>query len=264
MPDDDLPLLRSGAGRLGLALSTAQFDALRRYAELLLEANQRVNLTGAKDLAELEVRHLLDSLSVAPYLPPPWREEEEAPIPPTDPLGALPQPPQRPGPVIDVGSGGGMPGLPLAIARPDLSFALLDSVGKKTAFLERAVAALGLGNVEVVTGRAELAGQSWEHRQRYGVAVARAVADLPVLLELTLPFVRLLGTTILMKKGDIDQEIARSRRALRSFGGELLEVATAPLPDLLPDHRLVIVEKLHSTNPNYPRRPGIPERRPLV
>ena len=81
MPDDDLPLLRSGAGRLGLALSTAQFDALRRYAELLLEANQRVNLTGAKDLAELEVRHLLDSLSVAPYLPPPWREEEEAPIP---------------------------------------------------------------------------------------------------------------------------------------------------------------------------------------
>jgi 16S rRNA (guanine527-N7)-methyltransferase len=238
-----LPLLRSGAGRLGLGLTEEQCALLLRYAELLLDYNQRVNLTGAKDLAELEVRHLLDSLTVAPHLP-----EASAGVSLS---------------VIDVGSGGGMPGIPLAIVRPDAQYTLLDSVGKKTLFLGQTIAALGLGNVAVVNTRAELAAQTWDYRQRFTIAVSRAVADLPLLIELTVPFVKLLGRAILMKKGDIAEEIARSRRALRSMGGEIVEVVTSPVPDLLPEHQLVIVEKMRPTNPQYPRRPGIPERRPL-
>lgn len=240
MVDSELPLLREGAARLGLALDDAQISAIRRYADLLLDYNRRVNLTGADTLAELEVRHLLDSLTVASQLP------------------------QPPGAVIDVGAGGGLPGLPLAILRPDLQFTLLDSVGKKTVFLEQAIAALGLTNAAVVNTRAELAAQTWDYRQRYALAVARAVADLPVLLELTLPFLKLLGKAVLMKKGAVDEEIARSRRALRAVGGELVEVVESPLPDLLPEHKLIIVEKTRPTNAQYPRRPGIPERRPLV
>lgn len=238
-----MSILRTGAGRLGLAPSEQQFALLQRYAELLLDSNQRVNLTGAHDLAELEVRHLLDSLTVAPHLP-----EASATLPAN---------------VIDVGSGGGMPGIPLAIVRPDLAITLLDSVGKKTLFLEQTVAALGLANVAVVNTRAELAAQAWDYRQRFTIAVSRAVADLPLLIELTVPFLKLLGRAILMKKGDIAEEIARSRRALRTMGGDIVEVTESPLPDLLPAHQLVIVEKTRPTNSQYPRRPGIPERRPL-
>lgn len=239
----DLPLLRAGAARLGLRPTEDQFALLLRYAELLLDYNQRVNLTGAQDLAELEVRHLLDSLTVAPHLP-------EAGI-------------ATPSTVIDVGSGGGMPGIPLAIVRPDLQYTLLDSVGKKTLFLEQTVATLGLPNVAVVNTRAELAAQTWDYRQRFTIAVSRAVASLPLLIELTVPFLKLLGRAILMKKGDIAEEVARSRRALRSMGGDIIEVAGSPLPDLLPEHQLVIIEKTRPTNSQYPRRPGIPERRPL-
>lgn len=240
MTGESLALLRAGAARLGLTPSEEQFAHIERYAVALLDYNRRVNLTGAKDMAELEVRHLLDSLTVAPYLP------------------------DSPAAVIDVGSGGGLPGIPLAIIRPDLQFTLLDSVGKKTTFLTQATAELGLGNVAIVNTRAELAAQAWDYRQRYAVALARAVADLPVLLELTVPFLKLLGRGILMKKGPIDEEVARSRRALRSTGADLVEVVDVPLPDLLPEHRLIIVEKTRPTNPQYPRRPGIPEHRPLV
>lgn len=237
--ETNLPRLRAGAERLGLVVSEAQMGLLLRYAQLLLDYNQRVNLTGARDLDELEVRHLLDSLTVAPHLP------------------------EGPATVIDVGSGGGMPGLPLAIVRPDLQFTLLDSVGKKAAFLEQTVATLGLDNIAVVNARAELAAQTWDYRQRFHVAVSRAVAELPLLIELTIPFLRLLGRAILMKKGDVAEEVARARRSLRTMGGDIVEVAASPLPDLLPEHQLVIIEKTRPTQAQYPRRPGIPERRPL-
>ncbi|HEV7214539.1 MAG TPA: 16S rRNA (guanine(527)-N(7))-methyltransferase RsmG, partial [Chloroflexota bacterium] len=226
-------------GQLGVVLSEGQVGLLLHYAELLLDYNQRVNLTGAKDLAELEVRHLLDSITVAPHLP------------------------DAPASVIDVGSGGGLPGLPLAIVRPELSFTLLDSVGKKTTFLEQTVATLGLANVAVINTRAELAAQTWDYRQRFTIALSRAVAELPLLIELTVPFLKLLGRAILMKKGDIAAEVTRSRRSLRAMGGDIVEIAASPLPELLPEHQLVIVEKTRPTNSQYPRRPGIPERRPL-
>lgn len=240
MTDAALPRLRAGAERLGLALSDAQVDLLRRYGERLLEHNRRINVTGAADMDELEVRHLLDSLTAVPHFPE----------------GATR--------VIDVGSGGGLPGIPVAIARPALTVTLLESVGKKADVMQAITSELGLTNVEVVNQRAELAGQNWEYRQRFNVALARAVADLPVLLEYTLPFVRQLGRAIAFKKGDVDAEVARSRRALRSLGGEIIEVTAPPLPDLLPGHQLVVVEKLAPSKAPFPRRPGIPERRPLV
>ncbi len=232
--------LRAGAVRLGLSLSDASLATLRQYAELLLARNQVMNLTGASTLDELEIRHLLDSLTVAKYLPG---------------AGAS---------VIDVGSGGGFPGIPLAIIRPDVQIALLESAIKKATFLQEAVNELHLGNVIIINQRAELAGQSWEYRQRFHLAVTRAVAAAPVALELTLPFVRLLGRAVLMKKGNIDVELEQARRALRQLGGTIELVDTLPLPDLLPEHMLVVVEKLQATQARFPRRPGIPERRPLV
>ena len=231
-----------GARALGIRLSAEQVQRFQRYTRELLEWNRRVNLTAITDPAEVEVKHHLDSLSAAMALPPEVREG---------------------GRVVDVGAGGGFPGLPLKLAFPALRLALVESVRRKTAFLEHVVRALGLEGVEVLTGRAEELAHRPTLREGFDAALARGLAALPELLELTLPFCRVGGLVVAHKKGDIAAELAGAATALRELGGRLREVVPVRLEGLEDDRVLVVVEKVGRTPPRYPRRPGMPHKRPL-
>jgi 16S rRNA (guanine527-N7)-methyltransferase len=174
-------------------------------------------------------------------------------------LDFLPQGPLR---VIDVGSGGGLPGLPLRLARPDLLLTLLEANQRKAAFLVQTAATLGLADVEVVARRAEDAGHDPRHREVYDFALARAVAAMPVLVELCLPFVAV-GGRLLAMKTDAAAEAESARAAIDRLGGELVEIGAA-VSSARSLGGVVVVEKVRQTPPGFPRRPGVPSRRPLA
>jgi 16S rRNA (guanine527-N7)-methyltransferase len=163
--------------------------------------------------------------------------------------------------VIDVGSGGGLPGLPLRLARDDLRLTLLEANQRKAAFLVQAAAKLGLGDVEVVALRAEEAGHDPRHREVYDFALARALAPLPVLVELCLPFVAL-GGRLLAMKTDAAAEAESAKAAIGRLGGELVEIGSAA-SSARSLGQVVVVEKVRPTPPEFPRRAGVPSRRPL-
>jgi 16S rRNA (guanine527-N7)-methyltransferase len=167
------------------------------------------------------------------------------------------------GDVLDVGSGAGLPGIPLAIAYPKLRVTLLDATAKKTAFLNHVVETLGLVGVGVLTGRAESLAHDTALRESYDVVVSRAVARLSVLVELTLPFCRVGGTVIAQKAFEAEKEAEDAAGALAALGGELGEVIQVTVPDSGERRILVTVQKVSPTPSRYPRRPGMPSKRPL-
>ena len=234
--------LISGAKRLGLAIQPHQQRQFQDYLHELLTWNRRVNLTAVTQPEEVERSHFLDSLTVALALPDSLRSG---------------------GRLADVGSGAGFPGVPLKILLPNMSVTLIDSVAKKTTFLQHLIDALKLEGVEVCTGRAESLAHTPALRESFDAVVSRAVGSLRLLAELTLPFCRIGGRAILQKKGDISQELDRSQRAFDTLGGRLLET-TAIEPEVLGGERvLIVVKKVNPTPAEYPRRAGIPAKRPL-
>ena len=242
MPEADARAARAELERLlsdaGLTLPPAALDQLQRYVGLLLEANERLNLTRVVEPAAVARLHLLDALSALPMLDA------------ATPTRAL-----------DLGSGGGVPGLALAIARPQVRWTLVDSVRKKADALRAIATSLDLANVQVVADRAELLGRG-PGRDSFDVVAARACAALPALVELALPLLRV-GGTLLAWKGPIsDEELAAGGRASALIGGSEPAVQAAGIPGL-GDHRFVLVTKLEPTPERYPRRPGQPVRRPL-
>lgn len=174
-------------------------------------------------------------------------------------LAYLPPGPLR---VVDVGSGGGLPGLPLRLARPELQLTLLEANHRKAAFLVQAAARLGLEGVEVLAERAELTGRAAGRREAYDVALARALASMPVLAELCLPLVRV-GGRLLAMKADAGDEVAAAEAAIRRLGGEVVEVGPAPTA-ARGLGQVVVVAKTAPTPAEFPRRPGVPGRRPLA
>jgi len=246
-PTDALAPLYDGARALGLVLDDRQLALFLRYRDELLDWNTRVNLTAITDPAQVLTRHFLDALTVVLALSP----EERA----------------RPARVLDVGAGAGLPGLALKIALPHWSVTELDSVGKKTLFVEHVVETLGLcaaGDAVALTGRAEDLARSQGRRERYDYVLARALAPLRVLAEYTLPFCRAGGLVIAMKKGDIRTEVTEGRRAVGQVGGKVERlIPVPPLPDLGDDRVLVPLRKIRPTPPEFPRAPGMPAKRPL-
>ena len=236
--------LVDAAARLGIQLTDAQLARLDQLGAALREGNQRVNLTRITDPADIELRHFLDSLSAA--------------VPLLDRLnqGAALR-------LVDVGSGGGMPGLPLKIAFPALEVTLIESVNKKADFLRQTIADLGLSEVNVVADRAELAARMPEHRDAYDWAAARALGPLPVVVELCAPFLDQGGLLVALRSGDLDAEVLRAApvfKALRLWSRTPIYLE---LPGLH-GHGLVVGEKYARTPDTYPRRPGVPRKRPLV
>jgi 16S rRNA (guanine527-N7)-methyltransferase len=251
--------LQHGARDLGLCLTSEHLTAFGVYYDELITWNRRFNLTAVTDREEVQYKHFLDSLTCLLVLPD---VPANVPIPNTVPLSSGVEAAWR---CIDVGTGAGFPGLPLKILRPRLQLTLLEATGKKTVFLRELVAKLGLEGVEVIHGRAEELGQEAEYRERYDVAVARAVASLQVLVEYCLPFCGVGGRFIAQKStAGLEDELAAAGEAIQVLGGCLREVKPIKLPGLEPERCLVAIDKVGSTPAKYPRRPGMPVKRPLA
>lgn len=249
--------------RLELAQPEAVLETLDAYLHHLLEVNQRMNLTAVREHDAAWLRLIVDALTALPGLFEPEEEgAADADADAADDAADATEAP-RSRAIIDVGSGGGLPGLPLAIARPDLSFTLLEATGKKARFLEETAAKLGLANVKVLNARAETAGRDPAHRERYGLAVSRAVGPMAVILELTLPLVEVGGRSLCMKGPRAEQELRDAGEALHRLGAGEVAVFDAYPEDFENDLVMVSVVKAAATAKRYPRPPGMPKAEPL-
>jgi 16S rRNA (guanine527-N7)-methyltransferase len=228
---------------LGISLTGAQIDQFETYYHELISWNEKVNLTSITDFEEVQIKHFLDSLTVAMAL-----GSENF----TRPLN-----------IIDVGTGAGLPGLPLKIALPQIRLTLLEATAKKTRFLSHLITELGLQKVNIVTGRAEEVAHEPAYREAFDIVLARALAPLPALVELALPFCAVGGRLIAHKKGNIREEIEQSKKAIETLGGAPSEVKPVELEGLEDNRTLVIINKVKSSPAAYPRRPGIPVKRPI-
>ncbi|MEI7772238.1 MAG: 16S rRNA (guanine(527)-N(7))-methyltransferase RsmG [Chloroflexales bacterium] len=222
----------------GIALSAGQIAQFAAYADELRLWNERINLTAISEPAEVYRRHFLDSLSLARF----WGDS------PTS--------------LVDIGSGAGFPGLPLAILRPGLRLTLVESVGKKAEFLRHMAELLGLAGVRVRTLRAEDLGRERGEREAHGLVTARAVAELRVLVEYGLPLLKVGGRMLAPKGVAAHAEAAAAGPAISLLGGRLVAVTPVELPGL-DSHAVVIIDKLRPTDSRYPRPAGTPRRQPL-
>jgi 16S rRNA (guanine527-N7)-methyltransferase len=226
--------------QLGLRLSPSQQAILAIYERELMDWNTRFNLTAIRDPEEVHIKHFLDSLTCLLAM----RDT---------PLGRL----------IDIGTGAGFPGIPLKIMLPRVQLTLVESVGKKAEFCRHVVNILDLQGVEVIQQRAETIGQDPAHRERYDWAVARAVAILPVLAEYLLPLVRVGGSMLAMKGESGPAEAHSAEHAIKLLGGHLRQLLPVTLPGVAEERYLVVIDKVAATPAAYPRKVGIPAKRPL-
>ncbi len=225
---------------LGIQLSTPQLNALQWYENELIDWNSRHNLTTIKDPEQIRVKHFLDSLTCLLVMDD---------IPLED--------------IVDVGTGAGFPGIPLKIIKPETRLTLIESVGKKARFCQHVVSSLGLEDVEVIHDRVETIGRKPEYRQRYKWAIARAVAVLPTLVEYLLPLLRINGTMIAMKGEDAPAEAHDAEYATSIMGGHFRKLFNVTLPGVAEERYLVLIDKIATTPDVYPRRVGVPRKRPL-
>jgi 16S rRNA (guanine527-N7)-methyltransferase len=225
---------------LGMRLSERQRERFTWYAEQLIRWNERFNLTAITDPIEIEMKHFLDSLTC---------------------LLAMGRPVSAR--VVDIGTGAGFPGLPLKILCPEFPLLLVESTRKKVEFCRHVVRELGLEKVEVLHARAEEIGQRAEYRERFDWALARAVAHLPVLVEYMLPLIKVGGRAIAQKGETGPAEVQAAESALRILGGRVSQLLSVELPMVTETRYLVVIEKVGATPEKYPRRPGMPGKRPL-
>lgn len=217
-----------------------QINALNRYEEELIAWNKKFNLTAIDHPEQIRVKHFLDSFSAVKALK-------------ATPMNRI----------IDVGTGAGFPGLPLKILYPDTQLTLVESIGKKADFCRHIVTSLGLSGVQVVQERAETVGQHPDFREQYDWAIARAVASMPVLAEYLLPLIHIGGYMLAMKGETGPAEAQEAESAIHLLGGSLHKVIPVTLPTVVEERFLVVIKKVATTPPQYPRRVGIPNKRPL-
>ena len=241
-----MKLLNTGASQLDLSLSELQLDQFETYFQELADWNKRANLTAIVEYEAVQVKHFLDSLTVC--------------LTARDILAGSAQASTR---VMDVGSGAGLPGLALKLAFPEIELTLVESVAKKTAFLTHTLEKLGLDGVSVHTGRAESLAREPDLRDSFDLVVVRALAKLPLLLELCLPFCKTGGRLVALKHGGDWSEQESATNALKELGGQIERVSTVLVEGLTDDRIVISVEKTKSTPANYPRAVGIPGKRPL-
>lgn len=226
--------------QVGIRLTTSQLSAFEEYERLLLEWNEKFNLTAIRTSEEIYTKHFLDSLTPIVVM-------RDTPI-------------EK---VIDIGTGAGFPGIPLKIVCPSIKLTLVESVGKKAKFCRVVVEALKLEGVRVIQERAEVLGRSAKHRESYDWSLARAVANLPALAEYLLPFLKVGGKMLAMKSESAHAEAHTAEKALQILGGRLRQILPVALPGVADERYLVVIDKIAATPPAYPRRTGLPTKRPL-
>lgn len=223
---------------LNLKLDDSQIKNFYDFMNLLIEKNKVMNLTGITEPKEVILKHFIDSLTVLKYI-------------------------NKNDNIIDVGTGAGFPGIPLKIAENSLEITLLDSLNKRINFLNEVIEKINLNKVKTIHGRAEDFGQDFKYREKYDVAVSRAVAPLNVLLEYMLPFVKVGGKCICMKGSNCDEEIENSRKAIEILGGKIEEIKKFNLPNSDNNRTIFIIKKVQKMSRQYPRKAGIPTKNPL-
>lgn len=229
-----------GASEFGISLTEKEIECFSTYKDLLKEWNQKINITAITDDEEIDIKHFLDSISVIKDEMIKGNEK-----------------------IIDIGTGGGFPGIPIKILKPDTEVVLLDSLNKRLKFLNEVIKDLKLEKISTVHGRAEELGRKAEYREQFDVAVSRAVASLNTLSEYCLPFVKVGGYFIAMKGPEVEGEIESSKSAIMKLGGEIekkVDIAI-PLSDI--KHNLLFIKKIKETPKAYPRGAGNPKKKPL-
>lgn len=237
---DRIDLLIQKLNLLNITISEKQTEQFLMFYEMMINTNQIMNLTSITEPVEVMDKHFVDSLSVKRIYDL-----------------------NRKASVIDVGTGAGFPGIPLKIVFPEIHIVLLDSLNKRVKFLKDVVKALGLENVECIHGRSEDIGRIEEYREKFDLCVSRAVANLSVLSELCIPFVKIGGRFISYKAGNSAEEIEAAKIAVRKLGGKIRRVEKFLLPQTELERVFVEIEKVKTTEKKYPRRAGIPEKIPL-
>lgn len=224
---------------INIELPESKIRGFYTYMMKLIEWNEKINLTAIVEASEVIDKHFIDSLTISQYL-------------------------KNTDTVIDVGTGAGFPGIPVKIVNDNLKIDLLDSLNKRINFLNEIINELELKNVQAIHGRAEDESKKKEKREKYDVAVSRAVANLPVLLEYLLPFVKLGGICICMKGSNIEEEVNNSKKALKELGGEIVEINKFNLPNTDFTRNIIIVRKIANTPEKYPRKAGTALKSPIV
>lgn len=235
-----ISILSEGLKEIGLNYEKGILEKFKEYKDLLIEWSKKINLTAIKEEKEIYIKHFLDSLIIV-------NEKEFI----------------NSKKVIDIGTGGGFPGLPLKIVKKDIEITLLDSLKKRIEFLQIVAEKLSLDQVKAIHGRAEDYGVDNLYREKYDLCVSRAVAQLNILAEYCLPFVKEGGHFIAYKSNNIDEEISGSKKAIDILGGKIKNIKSISIPNTEIVRKIVIIEKIEKTNKKYPRKAGKPSKKPL-
>ena len=225
------------ANCIGIEISQENAKQFYKYMKLLLEWNEKMNLTAITDPEEIILKHFVDSLTIMPYL-------------------------SNANTILDVGTGAGFPGLPLKILEDNKEFTLLDSLNKRITFLQNVISELELKNVQAIHGRAEE--YISQKRESYDIVTSRAVAKLNVLIEYMLPFVKVGGRCICMKSFEIEGELKEAKKAIEILGGKIEKVDQITLPTTDIKRKIVIIKKIKNTPNKYPRKAGTPAKEPII
>ena len=233
-------ILKKGIEDLGLKCSDETIYKFSKYREILVEWNQKMNLTGIEEEKEVYIKHFLDSVAAVKkgYI--------------KDGMS-----------IIDVGTGAGFPGLPLRICLENSKVTLLDSLNKRINFLSEVCTSINVDDIELIHGRAEHFGKDEKYREQYDIATARAVAGLPILMEFCVPFIKVGGYFVCLKGPNADTELEESRKAMEVLGLEFVEKIDVELPEIELKHNIVVFKKVNSTPAKYPRKAGKPVKSPI-
>ena len=227
------------AKKIHIILTQEQVEQFYRYMQLLVEWNEKMNLTAITEQKEVILKHFIDSISINKYI----KDVEK---------------------VIDVGTGAGFPGIPLKIINKEVSFTLMDSLNKRITFVQEVSNMLYLDKIECLHARAEELSSNVRYREQYDIVTSRAVARLSTLLEYMLPFVKEGGKCICMKGSHFEEELEESKKAIEVLGGELETVEHFVLPDSDIERNIIVIKKVRNTPKKYPRKAGVPSKQPII
>lgn len=223
---------------MNIQLNKEQILQFYQYMRLLMEWNQKINLTAITEPEEIILKHFVDSLTIEKYIN----------------KGAV---------IADVGTGAGFPGIPLKIYRKDIKIVLVDALNKRLNFLNEVIRELKLENIETIHNRAEEFGRNKEYREKFDIATSRAVANLATLSEYLIPLVKEEGKCICMKGSDVEEELENSKKAIKILGGIISDIDGFSLPNTDMKRNIIIIKKIEKTPNKYPRKPGVPAKEPI-